>query len=149
MAMEQRYFGKVKAVNTTPSCLTIIPEDRNARPDYDRACGLSRIQLADFLYAFGSGEKDSAANMRVSYVLRPGPGGMMLVQDVQRVEAVKVKQEYGPSESGYGAGEGRVKHWKVGMLELWGRIGFVADDIELGIRAGRFPGLPVRWYEQA
>ena len=112
MATEQRYLGRVKTVNTTPPSLTIVPEDRTIRPDYDLVFGLSHIQLAEFLYSFGNG------NMRVSYALRPGPAGELVVQDVQNAEAVEVKQEYSPSESAYGLGEVKIEKEKVGMLGL-------------------------------
>ncbi|CAF9916007.1 MAG: hypothetical protein ALECFALPRED_010467 [Alectoria fallacina] len=117
MATEQRYFGRVKTVNTTPPSLTIVPEDRTIRPDYELVFGLSHIQLAEFLYSFGSG------NMRVSYALRPGPAGELVVQDVQNAEAVEVKQEYSPSESAHGFGEAKVKKEKESQ-----QVGFVASQ---------------------
>lgn len=115
MGTEPRYFGRVKAVNTTPPSLTIIPEDRTSRPDYDLAFGLSNIQLVEFLNLFASGE------MRVSYVLRPGPTGALLVQDVQSAETVIVKEEGSPSWSADGPGEGKVERGKdVSMMTYGG-----------------------------
>lgn len=106
MATENRYFGRVKTVSTTPPSLTIVPEDRSIRPDHDLAFGLSNVQIAEFLSSFASGE------MRVSYVLRPGPIGGLLVQDVQTAEAVIVKQEHGSSGAEGVLGEGKVRKEK-------------------------------------
>lgn len=85
MTTEHRYFGRVKTVNTTPASLTIIPDHRTTRADYVFAFGFSNIQLAEFLYSFTLEER------RVSYVLRPGRIGEMLVQDVRVIKGVKVK----------------------------------------------------------
>lgn len=106
MASERVYYGRVKTVNTTPPSLTIVPEDRSIRPDHDFAFDLSRVQLAGFLLSFAAGE------MWVSYVLRPGPVGRLVVQDVRTVGAVTVKQEHGSSGSGRALGEVRVKEEK-------------------------------------
>ena len=47
------------------------------------------MQLAAFLHSLALGKR------RVSYVLRPGRAGEMLVQEVRIVEGVKVKKEAG------------------------------------------------------
>lgn len=56
------------------------------------------MRLAEFLYSFALGER------RVSYVLRPGRAGEMLVKDVRVVEGVVVKEEVGVAEMGGGRG---------------------------------------------
>ncbi|KAL9137430.1 MAG: hypothetical protein Q9175_001354 [Cornicularia normoerica] len=121
MATEhQRYFGSVKTVNTTPPSLTIIPEDRTAHPDYALVFELSHIELSEFLYLFGAGE------MRVSYVLRSGPSGVLLVEDVQGAEAVKVKEEEGSASGGSANGSGGVKVKK--EKNVLAQIGFLASQ---------------------
>lgn len=45
----------------------------------------------------------------MSYVLRSGPSGVLLVEEVQSVEAVKVKEEEGSPSGGSANGSGGVK----------------------------------------
>lgn len=78
---EPRYYGTVKTLSTTPSSLTIVPEDDHSQPQPDlrlTASGFSPVQLQGFLNAFAKGR------MRVSYVVRPPrPGDDLVVEDVR------------------------------------------------------------------
>ncbi|KAL9073950.1 MAG: hypothetical protein Q9161_002572 [Pseudevernia consocians] len=112
---EHRYVGVVKTLHASPPSLTIIPNDRSRRgAGYERAAGISRAQLVAFLEYLSSGAGKPRV-LWVSYVLRPGAGGVLRAQDVQRVEAGRVKKEEeeeeedGAAWSASGPGEARVK----------------------------------------
>ena len=114
----------MKTVGTTPGSLTIVPEDRVARPNHDVALGLSQFQLVRFLNMLAAGET------RVSYVLvrRGGGGGRgwgaVEVRDVQREKEVKVEEKeeeegqgvVGASGSASGVRECSFRRSHVGVL---------------------------------
>lgn len=93
---QQRSYGHVKTLSTTPRSLTIIPDsDDDRRPIV--ALGLSTPQLSTFLLAFAKGR------MRVSYVLRKGggaPGGVVTVEDVRSERRERVEGEGGRGGGG-------------------------------------------------
>lgn len=65
------------------------------------------MQLAEFLYSLAMGER------RVSYLLRPGRAGEMLVRDVRIAEGVKVKREAGVADGVGGGMVGKEKSVRV------------------------------------
>ncbi len=108
---ERRYFGTVKTVNASPPSIIIVPEDRATRAGYERTADMSREQLVEFLGYLGSGAGEMRV-VRVSYVLRCGPAGALLAQDVQCVEAAEVRGEGNLFWIASGLGEGEVEEKK-------------------------------------
>lgn len=103
---QQRSYGHVKTLSTTPPSLTIIPESDDERPGPIVAVGLSALQLSKFLGAFAKGR------MRVSYVLRRGgaSGSVVMVEDVRSERVERVEGGEGGREGGGGGGaEGLMK----------------------------------------
>ncbi len=65
----------------------------------------------EFLNYLGSGAGEMRV-VRVSYVLRCGPAGALLAQDVRCAEAAEVRGEGNPSWTASGLGEGEVEKKK-------------------------------------
>lgn len=101
---EQWHIGRVTSANSTPPSLTVVPDDRTTGPDYPLVFSTSHARLADFLSTY------DPERMRVSYALRLGPAGRLVVEGLTVVGAGEGGRGLvgGSSASGV-VGEGRVK----------------------------------------